>query len=127
MIWFSLLALSLNTASAENKSPIVQAVEAEMTRGMKDLQLDEQPKPYWMAANIYDSTYSRAHTTNGVLLSAKDSHYARIRLDVRVGSLEFDNSNMDTFSNGTEMIWLPEEKDPLALRRAIWLGMDEGL
>jgi TldD protein len=39
--------------------------------------------------------------------------------------LEFDNSNMDTFSNGTEMIWLPEEKDPLALRRAIWLGMDE--
>ena len=71
MIWFSLLALSLHTASAETKSPIVQAVEAEMARGMKDLQLDEQPKPYWMSANIYDSTYSRAHTTNGVLLPRK--------------------------------------------------------
>ena len=31
MIWFSLLALSLSTASAENKNPIIQAVEAEMT------------------------------------------------------------------------------------------------
>ena len=40
MIWFSLLALGLHTASAETKSPIVQAVEAEMARGMKDLQLD---------------------------------------------------------------------------------------
>ena len=125
MIWFSLIALGLNTAQAETKSPIVEAVEVEMTRGMKELQLGEQPKPYWMAANIYDSTYSRAHTTSGSVLSAKSSNYARVRLDVRVGSLEFDNSNMDTFSNGTEMIWLPEEKDPLALRRALWLGMDE--
>ena len=125
MIWFALLNFGLNSALAESKSPIVEAVEAEMTRGMKELQLGEQPKPYWMAANIYDSTYSRAHTTGGVLLSKKSSNYARVRLDVRVGSLEFDNSNMDTFSNGTEMIWLPEEKDPLALRRAIWLGMDE--
>ncbi len=124
MICFSLIALGLNTAQAETKSPIVKAVESEMTRGMKELQLGEQPKPYWMAANIYDSTYSRAHTTNGVLLSKRSSNYARMRLDVRVGSLEFDNCNMDTFSNGTEMIWLPEEKDPLALRRAIWLGMD---
>ena len=125
MSWFSLIALGLNTAQAESKSSIVEAVEAEMTRGMKELQLGEQPKPYWMAANIYDSTYSRAHTTNGVLLSKKSSNYARVRLDVRVGSLEFDNSNMDSFSNGTEMIWLPEEKDPIALRRALWLGMDE--
>ena len=124
MIWFSLLALGLHTASAETKSPIVQAVEAEMARGMKDLQLDEQPKPYWMSANIYDSTYSRAHTTNGVLLSSKSDTYGRIRLDVRVGSIEFDNSNMDTFSNGTDLIWVPEEQDPLALRRALWLGMD---
>lgn len=124
MIWFSLLAVGLHTASAETKSPLVQAVEAEMARGMKGLQLDEQPKPYWMSANIYDSTYSRAHTTNGVLLASKSDTYGRIRLDVRVGSIEFDNSNMDTFSNGTDLIWVPEEQDPLALRRALWLGMD---
>ncbi len=32
MIWFSLLAVGLNIANAENKSPLVQAVEAEMAR-----------------------------------------------------------------------------------------------
>ena len=104
MIWFSLLALSMNSANAETKSPIVKAVEDEMTRGMKELQLGEQPRPYWMAANIYDSTYSRAHTTNGVLLASKSDTYGRIRLEVRVGSIEFDNSNMDTFSNGTDLV-----------------------
>lgn len=124
MMWFHLISLGLNTASAESKSPIVEAVQAEMTRGMKELQLDDQPRPYWMEANIYDSSYSRAHTTNGVMLSSKSNDYARVRLAVRVGSLEFDNSNMDTFSNGTRMIRLPQEQDPLALRRSIWLGMD---
>ena len=44
-VWaLALSFLGLNTAQAETKSPIVEAVEAEMTRGMKELQLGEQPK-----------------------------------------------------------------------------------
>ena len=81
-----------------------QAVEAEMARGMKDLQLDEQPQtlPDGPPTSATLPT-AKTHTTSGVLLSSKSDTYGQIRLDVRVGSDEFDNSSMDcTFSSSTE-------------------------
>ncbi len=120
MLW-SLIGLCL----AETSSPIVAAVQTEMQRGMAELQLDNQPRPYWMEANIRDTSYAMTHTSNGVLLSQKENDFRRVRLDVRVGSLEFDNSNLDTWSRGVEMAWLPIEDNSLALRRAVWLAMDD--
>lgn len=121
MMFWSIIGLGL----AETSSPLVEAVQIEINRGMAELQLDTQPKPYWMEANIIDASYTMAHTSNGVLLFQRENDFRRVRLDVRVGSIDFDNSNLDTYSRGVEMMWLPLEDNPIALRRILWLGMDE--
>ena len=121
MMFWSIIGLGL----AETNSPLVEAVQIEMNRGMRELHLDTQPTPYWMEANIIDASYTMAHTSNGVLLFQRENDFRRVRLDVRVGSIDFDNSNLDTYSRGVQVMWLPLEDNPIALRRTLWLGMDE--
>ena len=56
MMFWSIIGLGL----AETSSPLVEAVQIEINRGMAELQLDTQPKPYWMEANIIDASYTMA-------------------------------------------------------------------
>lgn len=120
----SLISLAIASENP-SMSVAIEALQTEMTRGMAELTLDNQPTPYWMEGNIIDVRYSKTNSTSGEILFHDANRYRRLRLDVRVGDLSFDNSNIDSFSSrGTTMAWFPLDDDPIALRRPIWLSMD---
>src|SRR5262249_24093329 len=92
------------------------------------LKFDSLESPYFIAANIYDVSGFSALATLGGLLSANHSHYRSPRVEIRVGSYKFDNTNYVgsgyIFGSNYDIDHLPLDDNYNLLRRYLWLGID---
>jgi len=108
-------------------SAIITAASLEMERALEGLSLPDQPSPYWIGYHIEDSHIQKAYSSNGSLLFANENALRIARIDVRVGELSFDNRNFNSFSSNQGIVRkpLPTDDNVLALRRELWLGLDD--
>jgi len=111
---------------------VMKAMRDELDRSMKQLQLENLEKPYFIAYRVVDSDSTSVSASFGALDSSNQGHSRRITVEVRVGSYQLDNTNFFSLNFNTSsmvqafggMAELPLDDDYKELRRQIWLVTD---
>jgi predicted Zn-dependent protease len=111
---------------------VMKAMRDELDRSMKQLQLENLEKPYFIAYRVVDSESTGVSASFGALVSSSQGRSRRITVEVRVGGYQLDNTNFFSINfnmssmvqafNGTAE--LPLDDDYNELRRQIWLVTD---
>jgi hypothetical protein len=111
---------------------VMKAMRDELGRSMKQLQLENLEKPYFMSFRVMDADSANVSASFGALTNSSEGRSRMFTVEVRVGdykldntnffSLNFDLSSMVQVFNGTTQ--LPVEDDYKELRRQIWLATD---
>jgi hypothetical protein len=111
---------------------VTRAMRDELNRSMKQLQLENLEKPYFMSFRVIDSGSANVSASFGALNNSSEGHSRTFTVEVRVGdykldntnfvSMNFDMSSMVQVFNGTAE--LPLEDDYKELRRQMWLATD---
>src|SRR5216684_4974463 len=106
---------------------MLRAMRAELDRA-RNLKFDNLESPYYVEANIDDVNGFTVAATLGGLLSANHLHFRSPRVQVRVGSYKFDNTNYVgsgfTYGSNYDVDRLPLENNYDLLRRYLWLAID---
>ncbi|MEO0141775.1 MAG: metallopeptidase TldD-related protein [candidate division WOR-3 bacterium] len=111
------------------KGILFQAMQDELNRSMKELYLEHQDRPYYIAYRVLDSRILEIKASGGGVLYSNKSHSRQLYVDLRVGSYRMDNGNFICQTSGSRVIGsdrtaLPLEDEYFALRQAIWLVTD---
>jgi len=105
---------------------MLAAGEAELLRAMQ-MEIPGQAAPYYVAYEFLDGQVATAHADSGVLLSFDDNPYRNVRVEVRVGDYQLDNSRFEGgfgVREGVAMKGLPADPSTIAFRRELWLATD---
>ena len=100
----------------------------ELVRSTDTLQLEELERPYFIEYAVVDTELTVIEATFGASVRNDQTHMRSLRVDVRVGSHELDNSE---FVAGPSFIRigrfprnLVRDDDYDALRHDLWLATD---
>ena len=114
------------------QSPLLRTMREEIARSMAGLRIPDQPAPYYIAYTIDDLATARVSATFGAIVDNQTSRMRLVRVDVRVGSYDRDNSRFISFdldlgssqlmAQGTALGPIDDDMD--ALRRQLWLATD---
>ena len=115
-----------SAATSEPNDEILQALIEELERS-KSLKLSNLPSPYFIEYAL-DDTYSvSAICVLGALVASNATRARLPRVQLRVGSNEFDSGNYvysQFFGGRMSGGRIPIEAGPLVLRREYWLATD---
>ena len=107
---------------------LLRAMQDELSRSTATLQLEELERPYFIEYAVVDTESTVLEATFGASVCDERSHLRSLRVDVRVGSHELDNSEFvgmrSLFSMGGLPRDLVREGDYDALRHDLWLATD---
>ena len=107
---------------------LLRAMEHELARSLDTLQLEELEKPYFVEYAVVDTLSTVFEATFGAGVRRDQSRMRSVRVDVRVGSHELDNSEFLGMRSFMSMSAFPrnlvQEDDYLALRHDLWLATD---
>ncbi|HVU05763.1 MAG TPA: metallopeptidase TldD-related protein [Polyangiaceae bacterium] len=113
---------------------ILAAMRSELSRSTTELVLPGAPKPYYVGYWVVDSSERSVEATLGAVVSDETSRDRAVKVEVRVGTPESDNSNFagnlaadGDFVREAELISptpAPLDDDDLGVRRALWLATD---
>jgi len=111
---------------------VMKAMRDELDRSMKQLQLENLEKPYFISYRVIDSDSSNVSASFGAIDNSSQGRSRRFNVEVRVGDYKLDNTNFFSMSfnmsnvvrvfNGNSE--LPLEDDYKELRRQMWLATD---
>jgi TldD protein len=122
-----LLLIAYTSSAADSGDVILRAMRAELDRA-HNLKFANLESPYYVEANVDDVTSFTAAATLGGLLNANHGHFRVPRVEVRVGSYKFDNTNYIgsgyTYGSNYDVDRLPLEDNFELLRRYLWLAID---
>ena len=132
----SVTALLLSSRPAlplhAQQSPLLAAMQDEMSRSMSELRMKDAPPPYFIAYELQDRTTIDVSGRLGAVVEDPPRHLRVLRVEVRVGSYDFDSSRfvMQGFGANAapltgETVLAPLDDDYDALRRDIWITTDE--
>ena len=130
----SLAGVGLCFATATHaQDPLGRAMRDELARSMTELRLDTLPKPYFVAYRLDDVETAEAAATLGSLVRGRDSRTRHLRVELRVGDYEFDNTNFVGMGGGPAFSMLaglrggallPLDDQYQEIRRQLWLATD---
>src|SRR5207237_10406490 len=112
------LCVAAGTAGAQKQTaqdPVARAMRHELARSMTELRLDTLPKPYFVAYRIDDIETIEATASLGSLLSGSDARTRHLRVELRVGDYDFDNSNFTGMGGGPAFSMLAGPRGGAAL------------
>ena len=104
---------------------ILQALEEEMSRSLRDLKLDGFNPPYFLSYQVKDHQSVTITATFGAILKSGANRFRNLYVEARLGDVQSDSSPTDlAYFGSANYILLPIENDLDALKRAIWRGTD---
>lgn len=113
-------------AANDTDDVLVRALKDEMQRSLDELQIDEEPKPYFIAYTVNEGTVDIVQSILGATAASNQQSNRSLNVALRVGSRELDNTN---FVGGTGgpiggggAFPLTDSYDEL--RRIIWMRTD---
>ena len=127
------LCAGLGLAAAEQPADrqsdvLLRAMEDELSRSVDTLQLEELERPYFIEYAVVDTASTVLEATFGAGVRSDQSRTRSLRVDVRVGSHELDNSEFLGMRSFMSMSRFPrnlvQEDDYDALRHDLWLATD---
>jgi predicted Zn-dependent protease len=114
-------------------TPITSAMGDELARSMKELRMKDQPPPYFIEYEVWDTAATRVTARLGALTEDLTGRSRTLRVGVRVGDYDFDSSlfNVPGLGGGGVVelaadgsISAPLDDDYDTMRRQIWLATD---
>lgn len=111
-----------DTTAAIKNDVQLRAMVDEMAR-TKTLQLNSLDKPYFVQYSIGDSDDLFITASLGGIIASNRNHTRSPRVEIRVGSYQFDNTN-SIFSGSGRFGSLPVDDDYQALRTSFWIASD---
>ncbi len=127
LILLHLVAINLHETSAQ--ADLISIAKTELNRAMESLKKEQLP-PYFISLNITE-TYTITLTSSfGNLRNENENRRRILDIDLRVGDYQFDNTHIirgEAFSFGrySEIIELPIENNPEAIKIAIWNAINQ--
>lgn len=108
---------------------ILQAMKDELNRSMKSLKIENMEKPYYLEYSIWDYWELSIEGSFGSLTNSRESHQRVLKVGIRVGSYQLDNTGFIDRSSMFSSIMgrhgqVVVEDDYNAIRRDIWLATD---
>jgi predicted Zn-dependent protease len=122
-----LLAAPSARDAAASGAPVLGALKEELRRSMTNLQMKNEPKPYFASYTVVDATENSFEATLGALVEHRTARARILRTDVRVGDYAFDSSRFFASGIGGAMgsyALVPTDDNDAALRRHAWLLTD---
>jgi predicted Zn-dependent protease len=124
------LVLSPAATPLAQDSPLLAAMQDEMTRSMAQLRMKDEPAPYYIEYEIDDVASMRATARLGGVVDDLTDRRRTLQVQVRVGEYSFDSSRFITQDRGAGVVpvladgtaSLDDNYD--AIRRQIWLTTD---
>lgn len=117
-----------NTASAQESSVLMEAMNQEIQRGMQGLKLDNMPAPYYISYIISDASTLRISASLGAIVSSIEKPFRTCEGRVMIGENGFTNENFldenSIYSYEVTNSALPLTGGPDDIRRALWLFTD---
>jgi hypothetical protein len=77
---------------------VTKAMHDELNRSMKQLQLENLEKPYFISYRVVDSDGTKVSASFGALDSSSQGRSRTFHVEVRVGSYKLDNTNFASMS-----------------------------
>ena len=119
-------------AAQQQDSPILAAMQAELSRSMARLRLKNYEAPYFIAYAVRDYEQRAVGARFGAEVDKNNSHARQTYVEVRVGDYQLDNTSSDrelAFDVGDNEQWdpptdTPIDDDPQAIRATLWLLTD---
>jgi len=108
------------------RSPLVDALKAELDRSMK-VYGTQDPPAYFIGYTLSDTQRATVSGSNGALLSSDETRNRWLEVAVRTGSYDLDNTHKIDGRQppgGSPGTTVPIDDDPGVLRRAVWLQTD---
>ncbi len=107
---------------------VLRAMQDELQRNLKELQLPSHNKPFFIQYSIADLRVHQMVATLGALLQSNSSA-SRTKSSVRilVGGYEFNDESLDNnlySAPGNNEISVPLENDYEGIRRSLWVTTD---
>ncbi len=130
----TMFAVAITTTAAIDEEMVYRAMQDEMQRNMRELQLGDLPRAYHMTYSLSIRKSISVHSTLGDVQDVDTGTVAILSVAVRVGGPKFDNTNYFDVSLGffgssddeeafrTRRI--PFEYTYNSLRRELWLATD---
>ena len=119
------------TQAPAQDSPTMRAMADELARSMQLLRLPDQPAPYYIEYEVQERASTRVTARLGALVEDLGGHSRIMRVVVRVGSYDFDNSLFIAPASGGVIALqadgstsAPLDDDYDSMRRQIWLATD---
>jgi hypothetical protein len=112
-------------------APVLAAMADELARSMAQIRMKDQPAPYFIEYEVEERAATRVTARMGALVEDLTGRSRTLRVGVRVGSYNFDNSLFNATGSGGVVsltadgrISAPLDDDYDAMRRQIWLATD---
>ena len=124
---FFLIGIALSTAAFSQPNVIQKAMQDEIERSMKELQLDSLQKPCYVSCSIDDITMYSITAVLGGIVNSNELTSRTKGNRVLVGTYELNDESLDNNLFSTpEMndIPVPLDDDYLGVRRALWVSID---
>ncbi len=112
----------------------MRAMRDELQRSLRELRLPSLEKPYYIQYLLSDNYAYTVKASFGSLTESRQSRDKRASVSLRVGSIQFDNTNffdpaLGFFGSSDDeerfkSRSLPNELDYTTLRRELWLATD---
>jgi hypothetical protein len=118
-----LLVMGACAFAADTSDVVLKAMRDEL-RHSQDLNSVNLEKPYFFSYTIEDGDSFEASASLGGLIGSSSSRFRVPRIQVRVGSYQFDNTNY-VGTGGDVGSRFPFESSYMVLRRYLWLATDE--
>lgn len=118
----------MSVAWASEPDTLERAIDTEVQRAMSGLMLPDQPRAHHISVIVGDAQASEVWAADGSLTMTDSSQPRFMRVDVRVGSPEVDSGNFQAAfgrRQGMVLRGLGREDDELALRREVWMALDQ--
>ena len=105
---------------------LVRALKDEMQRSLLELQIDEEPKPYFIAYTVNEGSLNTVQSILGATAGTSQRSSRNLNVALRVGSRELDNTNYSGGTGGPSLVGsFPLTDSYDELRRVIWMRTDE--
>jgi TldD protein len=116
-----MLAPSLAFAAPpKDDAAVKKAMDDEMQRSMQKLKLGNEAPPYYMSYAVVDEDTSRVSARLGQIVIDDHNPTRSMRVDVRVGSYDEDNTNFRGGFGGHGGGIISKDDDYTGIRRDLW-------
>ena len=119
------------SSAVAGESPLLKAMEHELTRNVSSLALDDYDPPYFVSYTIKDRRSSYIRGRLGALTDDDESKRRSASVEVRVGNYTSDNTldregqSYDEMSLMQAEQSIPLDDNPDAVRHVLWLLTDQ--